>query len=208
VISGPPSLLLDVIGRPAPEAAPDLLGWRLTHRTAQGVVTVELTEVEAYDGEQDPASHAGRGRTPRNAVMYGPAGALYVYFSYGMHWCANVVCGSEGDASAVLLRAGRVVEGVDLARVRRGPRVADRGLARGPACLTQALGIGREQNGVDLVHSPDFSWEPPAPAVDRPPVSSGPRVGVSVAVDVPWRFWLTGDPTVSAYKRSPRAPTP
>jgi DNA-3-methyladenine glycosylase len=211
VISGPPSALRDVIGRRAPEAAPDLLGWRLTHRTTEGVVTVELTEVEAYAGEQDPASHAGRGRTPRNAVMYGPAGALYVYFSYGMHWCANVVCGPDGHASAVLLRAGRVVEGVDLARVRRGPRVVDRGLARGPACLTQALGIGREQNGADLVHSPDFTLDPPdpaVPAVSRPPVSSGPRVGVSLAADVPWRFWLTGDPTVSPYKRSPRAPNP
>ena len=109
------------------DVAPRLLGWRLTHRTPEGVVTIELTEVEAYAGERDPASHAGRGRTPRNAIMYGPAGRLYVYFSYGMHWCANLVVGPEGAASAVLLRAGRVVEGADLARVRRGPRISGPG---------------------------------------------------------------------------------
>ena len=133
-----------VLGCQAPEAAPAVLGWRLTHRTPDGFVTVELTEVEAYAGETDPASHAGRGRTPRNAIMFGPPGRLYVYFSYGMHWCANLVVGPEGTASAVLLRAGRVVEGVELARSRRGDRVSDRALARGPACLTQALGIGHD----------------------------------------------------------------
>jgi DNA-3-methyladenine glycosylase len=208
VITGPTSALLDVIGRRAPEAAADLLGWRLTHRTPDGAVTVELTEVEAYDGEKDPASHAGRGRTPRNAIMYGPPGALYVYFSYGMHWCANIVCGPDGQASAVLLRAGRILEGDELARVRRGPRVAERSLARGPACLTQALGIGRDQNGADLVHDAAFELSPPSASVPRAAISSGPRVGVSLAPDVPWRFWLTGDRTVSAYKRSPRAPAP
>jgi DNA-3-methyladenine glycosylase len=206
VITGPASALLDVIGRRAPEAAADLLGWRLTHRTSEGVVTVELTEVEAYDGEQDPASHAGRGRTPRNAIMYGPPGAMYVYFSYGMHWCANIVCGPEGQASAVLLRAGRVVDGEDLARVRRGPRVAERSLARGPACLTQALGIGRAQNGADLVHDPAYALAPPSVSLPPAAISSGPRVGVTLAPDVPWRFWRTGDSTVSTYKRSPRAP--
>ncbi len=165
-------------------------------------MTVELTEVEAYDGEADPASHAARGRTPRNGVMFGPPGALYVYFSYGMHWCANVVVGVDGTASAVLLRAGRVVDGVDLARVRRGPRVTDRALARGPACLTQALGIGRDHDGTDLVDGTAVALTPGG----RPDaVSTGPRVGVSLAADVPWRFWVTGDETVSAYKRSPRA---
>ena len=193
------------LARPVLDVAPALLGWRLSHRTSQGVVTVQLTEVEAYDGEADPASHAARGRTPRNAVMYGPAGHLYVYFSYGMHWCANVVCGLEGRASAVLLRAGRVVDGHELARFRRPPGTSDRSLARGPACLTQALGIGRDQNEVDLLGS-SHTWLTPA-AGDAPPVASGPRVGVSVAADVPWRFWVDGDRTVSAYKRSPRAAT-
>jgi DNA-3-methyladenine glycosylase len=163
-------------------------------------VAVRITEVEAYDGENDPASHAFRGRTPRNEVMFGPAGFLYVYFSYGMHWCANVVVGEAGRASAVLLRAGEVVDGVDLARSRRGERVADRSLARGPACLTQALGIGREHDGMDLRGHLTL---PPARPAD---VSAGPRVGVSLAHDVPWRFWVTGDRTVSSYKRSPRAP--
>ncbi len=136
-----------MLARPGPEVAADLLGWRLSHQTDRGTVAVVLTEVEAYDGPDDPASHAWRGRTPRNAVMFGPPGFLYVYFSYGMHWCANVVAGPDGTATAVLLRAGRVVEGHDLARERRGPRVADRSLARGPACLTQALGIGRQHDG-------------------------------------------------------------
>lgn len=181
--------------------APALLGWRLSSASADGVVSIRLTEVEAYAGEADPASHAFRGRTARNAVMFGPVGHLYVYFSYGMHWCANVVVGTDGVAAAVLLRAGQVVEGVELARARRGPLVADRSLARGPACLTQALGIGREQNGASLTSSGPLSLtygEPPTA------VSSGPRVGVSRAPDVPWRFWATGDTTVSAYKRSPR----
>jgi len=184
--------------------APELLGWRLSHTTGEGTVTVELTEVEAYLGEDDPASHAFRGRTPRNLVMFGHAGHLYTYLSYGMHWCCNVVTGVDGHASAVLLRAGRVVGGADLARSRRGERVRDAGLARGPGCLGQALGLGREQNGSDLLGSGGLRLEPPT---DRPPVDvrSGHRVGVTLAHDVPWRFWVADDPTVSAYKRSPRA---
>jgi len=187
---------------PSPEVAPELLGARLAHRTDAGIVVVELTEVEAYDGPGDPASHAWRGPTPRNGVMFGPAGFLYVYFSYGMHWCANVVCGPEGEAAAVLLRAGRVVQGEDLARERRGPRVADRSLARGPACLTQALGIARQHGGTDLLAGGPLTLSPGA-AAGR--VASGPRTGVSRAADVAWRFWVAGDPTVSTYKRSPRA---
>lgn len=192
-----------VLSRASYEVAPDLLGWHLWHDTAAGVVTVELTEVEAYAGREDPASHAYRGSTPRTQVMFGPAGRLYVYFSYGVHWCANVVTGADGQASAVLLRAGRVVEGVDLARERRGPRTSDRSLARGPACLTQALGIGREQKHADLVDGPDL-WLSPPKADNAPEVTSGPRVGVSKAADVAWRFWVAGEPTVSAYTRSPR----
>ena len=190
--------------RPSAVVAPDLLGWRLTHVSDDGVVAVSLTEVEAYAGRADPASHAFRGTTPRNEVMFGRPGRLYVYFSYGVHWCANVVVGPEGVASAVLLRAGRVVEGVELARARRGARTADRSLARGPACLTQALGIGREHDGADLLDG-DVSL---TLRYDQPPlaVSSGPRVGVSLAAATAWRFWVTGDVTVSSYRRSPRAP--
>ncbi len=203
------------LGRPALTVAPEILGWRLSHTTDDGTVTVELTEVEAYEGLDDPASHAYRGRTRRNAVMFGPAGHLYCYFSYGMHWCANLVCGSEGLAAAILLRAGRVVEGVDLARERRGAvadreggvgerrgAVADRDLARGPARLTTALGLGRPEDGADLLGQGPVRLRP---VRGERSVSQGPRVGVSRAAARPWRFWLTGDETVSAYRRSPRA---
>ena len=130
------------------DVAPRLLDGVLRHRTPDGVVAVRITEVEAYDGPGDPGSHAHNGRTARNAVMFGPPGHLYVYFTYGMHHCCNVVVGDEGSPSAVLLRAGEVVEGVDLARARRGS--TDRDLARGPARLCEALGLDLSHNGVDL----------------------------------------------------------
>jgi DNA-3-methyladenine glycosylase len=256
--------------------APALLGCVLAHETADGLVAVELTEVEAYSGATDPASHAYRGRTGRNAVMFGPPGHAYVYFTYGMHFCVNVVCQPAGTASAVLLRAGRVVAGEPLARRRRAVRraVADardvtaasprdvtaadsrdataagargdtaaealdltsaRDLARGPARLCQALAITRAQNGADFCdpasslrllpgrrapsadHTAwnDTAWNDIAvddTAVDdtagdgagrataEPVISTGPRVGVTAAAEVTWRFWLTGDPTVSAYR--------
>lgn len=197
----------DWLARPASEVAPELLGWRLSHTTDAGTVTVELTEVEAYLGEDDPASHAFRGRTPRNLVMFGHAGRLYTYLSYGMHWCCNVVTGVDGHASAVLLRAGRVVEGAELARSRRGERVRDTALARGPGCLGQALGLGREHNGVDLIASRTLALRPRREAAAPKDVLRGPRVGVTLAHDVPLRFWVAGDPTVSLYKPSPRAVT-
>lgn len=191
----------DWLTAPAAEVGPRLLGAVLSHRAEVGTVAVQLTEVEAYDGESDPASHAWRGPTARNAVMFGPPGFLYVYLSYGVHWCANVVCGVDGRAAAVLLRAGRVLAGVELARERRGP-VADRGLARGPACLTRALGIGPQHGGADLMGGGPLVLEPGR----QPAWSSGPRVGVSRAADRPWRFWATGDETVSGYRRSAHAP--
>ena len=126
----------DFFARPSVQVAPELLGCVLEHQTAAGLVAVELTEVEAYEGEADPASHAYRGQTRRNAVMYGPPGHAYVYFSYGMHFCVNLVCLPAGSASAVLLRAGTVTEGEDLARARRttsSAAVTPRDLARGPA---------------------------------------------------------------------------
>ena len=192
------------LARPPQEVAPILLGTRLSHHSAAGTVTVEITEVEAYSGQTDPASHAYRGLTERNRVMFGEAGHLYVYFTYGMHWCANIVTGEPGQGWGLLLRAGRVVAGVDLARERRGPRVSDRNLARGPACLAQALGIDQTLAGMDVFAGSPLALEP-GRRVAKAAVETGPRVGVRLAPDVPWRFWIAGEPTVSAYKRNPRA---
>lgn len=188
----------DLLG-PVEEVAPTLLGAVLWH----GDVAVELCEVEAYGGARDPASHAFRGPTPRNDVMFGPPGHLYVYFSYGMHWGANVVCGPEGVASGCLLRAGQVVEGIETARRRRGGAV-DRDLARGPGRLTQALGLTREHLGAELFGAGPVRLERGAGA--GPAFDAGPRVGVSAEADRPWRFWVAGSRFVSTYKRSPRAP--
>lgn len=189
-----------ILAQPAPLVAPSLVGWTLTHRTPEGTVTVQLTEVEAYAGQDDPASHAWRGRSQRNAVMFGPAGRLYVYLSHGLHYCANVVTGPEGDASAVLLRAGRVIEGLSLAQSRRGgPGMPERSLARGPGCLGQALALTREHNGSDLLDGGPLTLHPPSGP--SPAISAGPRVGVSRASEWHWRYWATGDPTVSAYRR-------
>ena len=257
----------DFLARPATEVAPELLGCVLEHETAAGLVAVELTEVEAYAGQADPASHAYRGMTRRNAVMFGPPGHAYVYFTYGMHFCVNVVCSGEGSVSAVLLRAGAVIEGEDLARARRSSRrpgraqsqetspqmtpaqepppqvtsppapplpplpprlprqapLAWRDLARGPARLCQALDIDRSLDGADLcVASSPLRLRPArldantggrttarsetgltqrdGPVETPRKIASGPRVGVSMAAEVPWRFWFAGDPTVSVYR--------
>ncbi len=164
-------------------------------------VSVRITEVEAYGGIDDPASHAFT-RTARSEPMYGPPWHLYVYRSYGMHWCANVVTGPTEQAAAVLVRAGAVVSGLDVARERR-VGAPDRQLARGPGNLARALGITGDDLGTPVLE-PGGVMLGPVPAT-RPPTTSGPRVGVSRAADVPWRFWITDDPTVSAYRRSPRA---
>ncbi|GAA4473280.1 DNA-3-methyladenine glycosylase [Phytohabitans houttuyneae] len=194
----PLSALRDLLAGPVLPAARGLLGCELS----AGGVTVRITEVEAYAGTAgDPASHAHRARTPRNAVMFGPAGHLYVYFTYGMHWCANVVTGIEGEASAVLLRAGSVVAGSDVAAERRRSTVA-RDLARGPARLCQALGIDGTAYGVDLLApSSPVRLSPPTAPVPESQVAAGPRVGVTGAHDREWRFWIADDPTVSAYRR-------
>jgi DNA-3-methyladenine glycosylase len=179
--------------------APALLGsWLVTDRP-EGRVALRLTEVEAYSGEgADPASHAHRGPTPRAEIMFGPPGRLYVYFSYGVHWCANVVVGPPGRASAVLLRAGQVVEGEELAWSRRPAARSPRDLGRGPARLTQALAIGPADKGADLLDpaSAVRLHRGAAPAA----VSAGPRVGISLATDLPWRFWETDAPSVSVFR--------
>jgi DNA-3-methyladenine glycosylase len=195
---GPLLTEADLLG-PVDEVAPTLLGcWVVTDRPG-GRVAVRLTEVEAYSGEgQDPASHAHRGPTPRAEIMFGPPGRLYVYFSYGVHWCANVVVGPQGHGSAVLLRAGEVVVGEELARSRRPAARAARDLARGPARLTQALGIGPDDRGADLLAqgSDVRLHRGAAPAA----VTAGPRVGISQAMDLSWRFSEVGAPSVSPFR--------
>jgi DNA-3-methyladenine glycosylase len=166
-----------------------------------GEVRVRLVEVEAYRGGDDPASHCYRGRTPRNDVMFGPAGHLYVYFVYGMHFCANVVSLVDGVPGAVLLRAGEVISGLEEARSRRPAARSDAELAKGPARLTSVLGLEREHNGVDLTDPASpvrLLAGNPAPSES---IMAGPRVGVAVAIDVPWRFWIDGSPAVSGYRR-------
>jgi len=182
------------------EAARVLLGSVFEVDDPQGTVAVRLSEVEAYAGGADPASHAFRGRTRRNAVMFGPAGHLYVYFVYGMHWCCNVVCGPNGEASAVLLRAGRVVSGLDLARARRPGARTDAELARGPARLATALGIDRTAGGADLLDPTSPIRLRAGAPVPAEAVCAGPRVGVAAAGDVLWRLWVDGEETVSAYR--------
>ena len=199
--------------------APQLLGAVLTHDSRHGPVSVRLTEVEAYLGPEDslhpdPGSHTYRGQTPRNAPMFGPAGHLYVYFTYGMHHCTNIVCGPAGVASALLLRAGEIVAGRELAQRRRTTSKTPADLARGPARLAKALGLTTADSGRDALAPPFGLVLPSGPAVQ---VSSGPRVGVAGSggsEEYAWRFWITGDPTVSAYKaakprnRKPVLPPP
>ena len=181
--------------RPVLEVARDLLGAVVVHND----VAVRLAEVEAYAGGHDSASHAFRGRTRRTAVMFGSGGHAYVYFTYGMHFCMNLVTGPDGQASAVLLRAGEVVAGHDTAMARRAG-AAERDLARGPARLTMALGIAREQAGVDVTSARSSLQVRRGTPVADAVVRWGPRVGVSTARELPWRAWIDGDPTVSTYR--------
>lgn len=188
------------------EAAHRLLGATLTGRGVSGIVV----EVEAYGGVPDgpwpdAAAHSYRGRSGRNAVMFGPPGRLYTYRSHGIHVCANVSCGPDGIAAAVLLRAAVITAGVDVAQARRGPAVRTIALARGPGNLCSALGITMSDNGIDLFDA-DSPIRLTLHAADG--AIAGPRVGVSQAADRPWRLWLAGRPEVSAYRRSPRAPAP
>ncbi|HET9895147.1 MAG TPA: DNA-3-methyladenine glycosylase [Streptosporangiaceae bacterium] len=215
----------EFFARPATEVAPLLLRCVLAAHSADGLVAAELTEVEAYTGRTDPASHAFRGKTTRNEVMFGEPGHAYVYFTYGMHFCVNLVCQPAGEAAAVLLRAGRIVDGAELAAERRangagraggpgrglgaarpvsGPASARRlaQLASGPARLCQALGITRAQNGADVCDPAGKLriYAGDGEGIAAAAVASGPRVGVSRGAEVPWRFWIEGDSSVSAYR--------
>lgn len=183
------------------DAARVLLGCELVADTDDGEVRVRLVEVEAYRGEDDPGSHCYRGRTARNGVMWGPAGHLYVYFVYGMHFCANVTALDDGRPGAVLLRAGEVLSDPGVAHLRRPTaRGRDAELARGPARLCTLLGIGRERNGVDVVDpSSPVRLEPGTPVADDA-VHHGPRVGVAAGQQRPWRLWVAGSRAVTPYK--------
>ena len=190
--------------RDAVELAPRLLGAVLAYDAEEGRVAVRLSEVEAYRGVGiDPGSHAFRGRTARNAVMFGEGGHLYAYFTYGMHTCLNIVADEAGTSGGVLLRGGSIVEGLEVARSRR-PRSTERDLARGPARLAQALGVPLARNGSDLLAPPFDLLVPRAPL----PHETGPRTGIAGAggaAAFPWRFWLPGDAGVSVYRRHPKS---
>lgn len=181
--------------QPADIVAPQLLGCVITHNG----VSIRLTEVEAYAGAQDPAAHTYRGKTARNAAMFGPPGRLYVYFSYGIHYNGNIVCAPEGDGQGCLMRAGEVIAGEELARERR--QRPDRALipfdnlARGPGNLGQALGLTLPDNGTEAqltMREQEPEWV------------AGPRIGISKNSDAPWRFWIPGDKTVSSPRGYPK----
>ncbi len=192
----------DLDGDPV-QLAPQLLNKVLQSRDGAGNLrSGRIVEVEAYRGGDDPASHAYRGETPRTKVMFGPSGFLYVYFTYGMHWCANVVCQPVGVAGAVLIRALSPLDGVESMRLARPAARRDRDLCNGPAKLCQALGIDGDSNGIDLLNATsmvtlldDGTLPPALPAV-------GPRVGISVATNEPWRFWVDADVNVSGRIRT------
>ncbi len=176
--------------------APELLGMALVHDRPGDRRVGRIVEVEAYCGAEDPAAHTHRGETPRNRTMFGPGGCLYVYFSYGVHWCANVVCGDVGDGVAVLIRALAPVDGLDAMYVARGaPARRDRDLCSGPGKLTQAMGIDGTHDGIDLTIDPQLQVLDDDTTVGG--VVRTTRLGISVAVDEPWRWYVGGDTNVS-----------
>lgn len=186
----------DFYRRDPRDVAPDLLGRTIVHRHPDGLRAGRIVEVEAYCGAADPAAHTYRGRTARNATMFGPPGLAYVYLSYGVHWCANVVCGDEDEGVAVLLRALAPVDGVAAMYASRGRAARrDRDLCSGPGKLTQAMGIIGDDDGTDLVTSERLHV---VEGGDRPvDVIQTTRVGISVAESEPWRYYVAGDPNVS-----------
>ena len=198
---------VSLLSRDSLEVAPALLGAVIAVACPEGSVAIRLTEVEAYRGEEDPGSHAFRGLTARNASMFEVGGCIYVYFTYGMHHCLNIVTGPAGISRAVLLRGGEVVDGIELARARRPAARTDRDLARGPARLCSALGLDRSDDGEPL-GGPGSRISLTLPELQRVPdaerIRCGPRTGVAGpggdGEAFPWRFWLGGEPTVSTYR--------
>jgi DNA-3-methyladenine glycosylase len=185
--------------------------WLLNKVLARGERAGRIVEVEAYHGANDAASHAYRGLTPRTAIMFGPPGFLYVYFTYGMHWCANVICGPEGQAAGVLIRALDPIAGVEQMWEARPAARLERDLCNGPAKLCQALGITGADNGADLLAARSYSASASASAAGglvrllddgTPPPrrpGRGTRIGIKVATEKRWRFWVAGNPSVSRF---------
>mgnify|MGYP000959344923 FL=1 len=188
-----PRLTPDFFNRSAPQVAPDLLGCLLVRVWEGQRMAGYISEVEAYQGVDDQACHARAGRTARNAVMFGAPGRAYVYFTYGMHWMLNLVCEAEGVPAAVLIRAIQPAEGLSLMRVLRPNLAGKPGWLNGPAKLTQALGIGRQQNGADVCSEESGLWVERGISVPKEQVCALPRVGIGYAgepwLSMPWR-WL------------------
>lgn len=183
--------------RDAVSVARDLIGCIFVHDDPEGRTAVRIVEDEAYRGVLDPGSHGYGGPTPRTEVMYGPPGRLYVYFTYGMHWCANVVCAPKGECEAVLLRAGEPVEGLELVRARRAAATRETDLAAGPARLTQAMGIGKQHNGATLLRGGDFfvATDERTEAYRVGEIAQTVRVGLGAGKgeEIPWRFVVPGN---------------
>jgi len=191
----------EFFARSAHLVAPELLGRVLLRADPDGEIALRITEVEAYEGATDPAAHGYRGPTPRNASMFGPPGHLYVYWIYGMHHSANLICGPEGDAQGVLIRAGEIIHGRPWAAARRPNARGTHELAKGPGRLALALDLDRTLDGLDVCAAGapvTVHQGVPCPADS---VRSGPRTGVSQGHETPWRFWVADDPTVSPYRR-------
>ena len=185
----------EFFARSVHEVAPELIGVTLLVNGVGG----PIVEAEAYESAVDPSAHGFRGRTPRNASMFGPPGRAYVYRSYGIHWCLNLVCEDEGSAAAVLIRGLEPVHGIELMEKRRG-LVDPRLLCAGPGRLCQALGVTRDHDGLPL-DEPPFEL---LPADSAPTVVAGPRIGISVATDLPWRYCAAGSPYLSRPLPPPR----
>ena len=199
----------DFFARAAHEVAPELLGRFLLREQEDGPLVLRITEVEAYEGVIDPASHGFRGPTARNATMFGPPGHLYVYWIYGMHHAANLVCGDVDESHGVLLRAGEVVQGHSHALRRRPNAKQPAELAKGPGRLTLALDIDRTLDGTDVCDPRSEVRMYGGAPLPGARIRSGPRTGVSKAHDTPWRFWEADGLTVSPYRRHvPRKRSP
>ena len=187
--------------RDALTVARDLIGCVFVHRLPHATLAVRLVETEAYRGEQDPGSHGFRGMTPRTRTMFGPPGHLYVYFTYGMHWCVNIVCGPEGTCEAVLLRAGEPLDGIEVMRENRNGIMNDRLLTAGPARLAQAMGIAKQHDGASLLRGGEFHCATDALSEElhSGEVAQTPRIGLAVGRgdEIPWRFVVPGHPHAS-----------